>query len=174
MAHRRNFPEPTEEEKHSRIQEDINVLSGAISAARLPSLNNIPAEESRPFDRPPSFTVNLDLSTLVSTRQAHETKHAAASVRTRFKDEPANVNVEKEVPIRRRIYREMNEVLKEEQDQRINTGSNRITTWTNSAPGGRSNEQISTLAGNSANAELAAGQRALTVSDVYYIKPIVN
>src|ERR1700677_678852 len=66
----------------------------------------------------------------------------------------------------RRIYDAMNAVLKEEQDQRINTGANRKATWTASAPGGRSTEQISSLAGNSANAELAAGQRAVNVSEI--------
>ena len=60
----------------------------------------------------------------------------------------------------------MNAVLKKEQDQRINTGANRKTTWTASAPGGRSTEQILSLVGNSANAELAAGQWAMNVSEI--------
>ena len=61
----------------------------------------------------------------------------------------------------------MNAVLKEEQDQRINTSANHKTTWTTSVPGSRSTEQISSLAGNSANAELAAGQRAINVSEIF-------
>jgi hypothetical protein len=58
----------------------------------------------------------------------------------------------------------MNEVLREDQDKWINTGENHITTWTNSAPGGHSSEQINSLTGNAANVELAAGQKAVTVS----------
>lgn len=60
----------------------------------------------------------------------------------------------------------MNLVLQEEQDMRKNTGANCIATWTNSAPGGRRGKDIEGLAGNSANAELAAGQRALTVHKI--------
>jgi len=60
----------------------------------------------------------------------------------------------------------MNAMLKEEQDQRINTGANRKTTWMASAPGGHSNEDILSLVGNSAKAELAARQRAMNVSTV--------
>ena len=65
--------------------------------------------------------------------------------------------------VRRRIFKGINEVLREDQVQRVNTGTNRKTTWTASAPGGRSAGETALLAGNSANAELAAGQRASTV-----------
>lgn len=51
----------------------------------------------------------------------------------------------------------MTQVLREDQDQRKNTGANRAATWKSSAPGSRD------VTGNSANAELAAGQRSLTV-----------
>ena len=37
-------------------------------------------------------------------------------------------------------------------------------TWKSSAPGGRDVMDATMLTGNSANAELAAGQRSLTVS----------
>jgi hypothetical protein len=72
----------------------------------------------------------------------------------------------KPLSVRQRIFCEMNEVLKEDQDKRINTGANRKATWTNSAPGGRSADQVDSLAGNS---ELAAGQRALTASTICYM-----
>lgn len=63
------------------------------------------------------------------------------------------------------FYKEMNQVLKEEQSQRINVGSNRQSTWKSLAPGGRGSQQVQVLqAGNSANAELAAGNRATTAS----------
>jgi hypothetical protein len=131
---------------------------------------HIHAESWRLFDCAPAFSVDFDLSTLVSTRRAHETQRAFNSVRTQFRydttDVPLQAEREGDIPIRKRIFFEMNAVLKEEQDQRINTGANRKTTWTASAPGGRSTEQISSLAGNSANAELAAGQRAMNVSEI--------
>ena len=58
----------------------------------------------------------------------------------------------------------MTQVLREDQDQRKNTGANRAATWKSSAPGGRDVMDATMLTGNSANAELAAGQRSLTVS----------
>jgi hypothetical protein len=108
--------------------------------------------------------MNLDLSTLVSLRRAHETQRAKASIRTKFTHQTdGETTSEKEESVRRRIFKGINEVLREDQAQRINTGTNRKTTWTASAPGGRSPGETALLAGNSANAELAAGQRASTV-----------
>jgi hypothetical protein len=85
-------------------------------------------------------------------------------VRTKFKHEIDEVTTtEKKESVRRRIFKGINKVLREDQAQRINMGTNHKTTWTASAPGGRSASATALLAGNSANAELAAGQRALTV-----------
>ena len=154
--------------KTLHICEDIVLLSHALSIARIPPIR-ICAESWRLPDHAPTFAFDFNLSTLVSTRRAHETQRAFNSVRTQFKydasDAPSKEKKE-DTPIRRQIYREMNAVLKEEQDRRINTGANRKTTWTASAPGGRSNEEMLSLVGNSANAELAAGQRAMNVSGV--------
>ena len=73
-------------------------------------------------------------------------------------------HVVKELSLRHKILREMNQVLREEQDQRKTTGVNQAATWKSSAPGGQGLHDSATLTGNSANAELAAGQRSLTVS----------
>ena len=73
--------------------------------------------------------------------------------------------------MRKKIEREMQHVLKEEQDQRLNIGANHLSTWTHSAPGGHSSSDVASLAGNSANAELAAGQRAVTVSRLHSLLP---
>jgi hypothetical protein len=126
---------------------------------------NIAAETSRPFDHAPLYENGLDFSKLVAVRSAHETQRAKKSVRTHSKDDgiAGNGASSKEPSVREKIEREMQRVLKEEQDQRLNTGANRLSTWTHSAPGGRSSIDVASLAGNSANAELAAGQRAVTV-----------
>lgn len=65
-----------------------------------------------------------------------------------------------EASLRRKIVREMQDVLREQQDQGVSTGLERQARWKSSAPGGRTGEEIRALTGNSANAELAAGQKA--------------
>lgn len=71
--------------------------------------------------------------------------------------------------MRSQIFKAINETLREDQTQRLNTGANRLNTWTSinklSAPGGRSAEQVESLQGNSLNAELAAGGRATKVRE---------
>lgn len=160
----------SEDDQASHILEDISRIEGTLLAVRLPPVNVSMAEEVRTFDLSPSFHSDLDLSSLVSIRHAHETKRAKKSVRTHARDGCANegdtttTHVVKEPSLRHKILREMNQVLREEQDQRKTTGVNRAATWKSSAPGGRGLDDSATLTGNSANAELAAGQRSLTVS----------
>jgi hypothetical protein len=161
----------TDNDQSANIQEDFDRLTSTLTAARLPSLNVFPAEASRPYDFGPSFHHDLDLSMLVSIRRAHETQRAKKSVRTQVQDDSAgqsmqNSNSGKEPSIRQKIFREMTQVLREDQDRRMNTGANRAATWKSSAPGGREIADTATLTGNSANAELAAGQRSLTVSGI--------
>ena len=134
---------------------------------------NIAAETSRPFDHALLYENGLDFSKLVAIRSAHETQRAKKSVRTHSKANgiAGNGASSKEPSVREKIEREMQRVLKEEQDQRLNTGANRLSTWTHSAPGGRSSSDVASLAGNSANAELAAGQRAVTVSRLQSLLP---
>ena len=91
----------------------------------------------------PSFHHDFDLTLLVSIRHAHETQRAKKSVRTQVQDdsngqpEQHSHNSAKEPSIRQKIFREMTQVLREDQDQRKNTGANRAATWKSSAPGGR-------------------------------------
>ena len=167
----------TEKDQSANIQADSDRLTGALIAARLPSLNVFPAEVSRPYDFGGlSFHHNFDLTLLVSIRRAHETQRAKKSVRAQVQDdrdsngqpEQHSHNSGKEPSIRQKIFREMTQVLREDQEQRKNTGANRAATWKSSAPGGRNIADTAFLTGNAANAELAAGQRSLTVSEIIY------
>ena len=161
----------TDNDQSANIQEDSERLTSALIAARLPSLNVFPAEASHAYDFNGSFHHDLDLTMLVSIRRTHETQRAKKSVRTQVQDDSnerleKHSNSRKEPSIRQKIFREMTQVLQEDQDRRKNTGANRAATWKSSAPGGHDNADTATLTGNAANAELAAGQRSLTVSEI--------
>ena len=179
MFSRQSLGNVTDNEQSANTQEDFSRLAGALIAARLPSLNASTAEASRPYDIGPSFHQDLDLSILVSIRCAHETQRAKKSVRTQVQDDGTERSEQqvltnnggKEPSIRQKIFREMTQVLREDQDQRKNTGANRAATWKSSAPGGRDIIDTAALTGNSANAELAAGQRSLTVSGIWMLLP---
>ena len=171
---RRGFPDPTEEEAADSIQQDSSILSNTLRAARLPQLNVSVAETLLTFDRQPSFHTDLDFSTLVAVRRAHETQRAVSSVRTQGTEGKTKLTHGKEPTVRQKILHEMNQVLREDQDKRMNTGANRLATWTSSAPGGHRAKDVAVLAGNSANAELAAGQRAVTVSCHIFLCPLSN
>jgi len=124
------------------------------------------AEEVHTFNLTPSFHSDLNLSTLVSIRHAHETKRVKKSVCTHARDGCALESDTKtqELSLHHKILCEMNWVLHEEQDQRKTMGVNQAVTWKSSAPGGQALDNSAALTGNSANAELAAGQQSLTVS----------
>lgn len=178
MVSRQSLGNVTDNEQTANIQEDSNRLAGALIAARLPSLHSSTAEASRPYDFGPSFHQDLDLSILVSIRRAHETQRAKKSVRTRNQDngterseQQVQTNDEKEPSLRKKIFREMTQVLQEDQDQRKNTGANRAATWKSSAPGGCDLAGTAALTGNLANAEMAAGQRSLTVGGICTLLP---
>jgi hypothetical protein len=173
---RQSLGNVTDDDQSANIREDSNRLAGALIAARLPSVNAFPAEASRPYDFGPSFHQDLDLSVLVTIRRAHETQRAKKSVQTQVQDDSVeqreqHSNSRKEPSIRQKIFREMTQVLREDQDQRKNTGANRAATWKSSAPGGCHIADAATLTGNSANTELAAGQRSLTVSGIWILLP---
>ena len=169
----------TNEEQSANIQEDASRLTSALIAARLPSLNASTTEASQPYDFSPSFHQDLDLSILVSIRHSHETQRAKKSVRTQAQDdgtersEPQALTNDsvKEQSVRQKILHEMTQVLWEDQDQRKNTGANWAATWKSSAPGSRDIADAATLTGNSANAELAAGQHSLVVSGIWVMIP---
>ena len=64
---------------------------------------HIHAESWCLFDCAPTFSVDFDLSTLVSTRRAHKTQRAFNSVRTQFRydttDVPLQAEREGDIPI---------------------------------------------------------------------------
>ena len=63
---RQSLGNVTDEEQSASIQEDSSRLTGALIAARLPSLDMSTAEVLRPYDFGLSFYQDLDLSILVS------------------------------------------------------------------------------------------------------------
>ncbi|KAF8229011.1 hypothetical protein L208DRAFT_1483244 [Tricholoma matsutake] len=66
--------------------------------------------------------------------------------------------------VKKEIKCQMNVVLRKHSQKAIGTGLERQARWQNSsAPGGRSKNEVAVLTGNSANAELAAGQHAAAV-----------
>jgi hypothetical protein len=177
LGYSRSLPEPTTEEHQQITEEDYSQIAEFLqtarySAATLPNLRTL-AEPARPSHVSSTFFDHLDFSELVTIRRAHETKYAAAGVRTQMHQhdaaqaaEASNTTETSRASLRHKIIRQMNAVLREQQEQGVGTGLERQARWKSSAPGGRSGEEASALSGNAANAELAAGQRATTVRDV--------
>lgn len=106
-----------------------------------------------------SAITQLDLSELVAVRQAHQTKRAANSVKTRASPhDTASVQPPKQTD-RQKICAQMTEVIR-----RAGSGLERDARWkSGTAPGTRSPAEVLTLTGNSANAEVAAKGRVDTV-----------
>lgn len=128
----------------------------------LPALKLAP-EASAPYENV-FARGTFDTSQLVALRQAHETERAKKGVRTTrgirqqtLKTETAEDSSNGQQPelkeaARRAIMREMAAILREQQDSiGTTTGLNRTVRITAKATG------------NSANAELAAGQKAAAV-----------
>lgn len=124
---------------------------------------NIPPDRAAPSDQYP-MQQSFDCSQLVQLRRTHETERAKKSVRTRTTRLNSGGHGDSdgqrpEKPVtktpRREIIQQMSAILREQQDSIGTTsGLNRIT---------RIQNQVAKPAGNSANAELAAGQRAAAV-----------
>ncbi|KAH9925090.1 uncharacterized protein B0H18DRAFT_955179 [Fomitopsis serialis] len=101
---------------------------------------------------------NLDASPLVDLRRAHESERAAKGVRTSTyarqgsaaRDNDRDANTE-QASTRRAIIREMSAIIREQQDNVGTTSGLNRTTRIQQGPA---------PTGNSANAALAAGQRA--------------
>ena len=90
---------------------------------------------------------------------------------TKQSEQQAPTNGGKELSIHKNIFCEMTQVLKEEQDQRKNTGANLAVTWKCFAPGSHDIACITTL---TANAEIAAGQHSLMVSEIWCCFPVIS
>lgn len=134
-----------------------------MSAARLPALSNLPPEPCHIFDTNSASVGKLDFTGLVKARKAHETACAANGVRkslyqAEVSSTSDNASAKKTESVHKQIIHEMNAVLRHQQERGIGTGLERKKRWTGSASGGRSTEAIKELTGNSANAELTAGQ----------------
>ncbi|KAF9231491.1 hypothetical protein BU15DRAFT_82327 [Melanogaster broomeanus] len=161
--------EPTEEERETWISKDTATISSVLTSA-------IP---SRPSDLPPMHHKHLDLSTLVQLRRDHQTKRAATSVRVHLQipetadsdlgdqdvlsKNAAGLNNGSKGSIRLQVIRQMEEVLcdfeSKSQAGCVNTaGLERQVRWT----GTLTAAERST--GNTANAALAAGQRAFMIT----------
>jgi hypothetical protein len=162
---RSEIPDLTTEEESDQAAEDSADIVGALLAVKLPGLK-LPSEEIHPFDRPVATSHSFDFSALITARRQHETKRAAQGVRVKSQSEElavvdANAEPTKSEVVKREIKREMNAVLLEHHQKAVGTGLEHLARWQNSlAPGGRSENEVAALMGNSANAELAAGQRA--------------
>jgi hypothetical protein len=114
---------------------------------------------------------DLDFEMLINMRRQHQTKQAATGVRTKkFKTDSSH-----NTTLRGKIIRELHEMMKEAQDDvAVGTGADRDRRWTASdnrapAPGGREGiidgvPAPDILAGNAANAALAAAAVAKRVS----------
>ena len=91
-------------------------------------------------------------------RFQHQTRQAAAGVRTkgqRREEKPSET-------MRKKIIRRLHEILREEQDDvAVGTGSERKARWTQAAKGGQSVDGTAT--GNTANAIAAATSNATKV-----------
>ena len=105
-------------------------------------------------------TTPMSLSQLVTVRAAHQTKRAAKSIKTRSSPQDSDPKPAERTE-RQRLCAQMAEVVR-----RTGTGLERGVRWTSrTAPGTRSPEEVLTLTGNSANAELAAKERVNSESD---------
>jgi hypothetical protein len=111
-----------------------------------------------------STIVQSNLSQLVIVRKAHQTKRAANSVKTRANPQDATPDQPLGPTDRQRLCAQMADVIR-----RVGSGLERGTRWkSGTAPGTRTPMEVQTLAGNSANAELAARQRVDTVRQTHY------
>ncbi|KAJ3554974.1 hypothetical protein NM688_g2825 [Phlebia brevispora] len=147
-------------EEKDQQDEDRTYLQDSFHAAalQLPSLDLPTAEPIRPFDRTLINGVfDFDYTSLISIRETHQTQRAVTAVRSgRQSTLPMTDNSDdsRGTSARQRIFREMTAMIKmyESNTLGVGTGLDRqVRTQGRSA--------VET-AGNSANAALAAGQRA--------------
>lgn len=116
-----------------------------------------------------STIARLDLSQLVVARQAHQTKRAANGVKTRVSPKDVTTSDQpQEQTDRRRLRAQMTDLIR-----RTGTGLERGVRWkSGTAPGTRSLADVSTLTGNSANAEVVAKERVNKVRCLNLLKDL--
>ncbi|KIJ05055.1 hypothetical protein PAXINDRAFT_183005 [Paxillus involutus ATCC 200175] len=172
------LPELTEEDMVAGIRSDRAAISEVLAFTKPTSNASLPSIQtsttpSRPSDLPPTYHQNLDFHMLVHLRRIHQTQRAAKSVRvhstvsegaghhenSRKHSEEHGGNVT--VPVRLQVVRQMQDVLRafesEAQVRGVGTGLERHVRWTGTLG------SAETTTGNTANAALAAGQRATAV-----------
>lgn len=114
--------------------------------------------------RPPSFsTSDLNFSILVELRRSHQTQYAAEGIRTRDVAEASRP----EESIRRKLVRELNALLRQEESRAPGTGQDRKLRWIEPVQAGTSiapeSQPMPTPTGNSANAAIVAKLRVKKV-----------
>jgi hypothetical protein len=95
------------------------------------------------------------ITQLVAVCMAHQTKHAANSIKTRTNPQDSNALETMECSDRQHLHAQMAEVVR-----RAGTSVERNTRWrSQTAPGTRGPDELLHLTGNSANAEVVAKER---------------
>lgn len=156
-SHSQQSPElDVEAESEIVAEESMRLCSFVNKQTSLPTLL-LQDETSQPAYS--LNTNNLDYSVLVELRRLHQTRHAAEGIRTR---DVAVVNTPEE-SIRRKLIRELNALLRQEENRAQGTGQDRTLRWlapvqgeTDSIP---ENRVEPVPAGNSANAAVVAQLR---------------
>ena len=167
-----------EEEAEETFASECQDIREAMSI-KLPPLQ-LRDEPSHPFGQGNLAADSLDLSSLVSMRFQHQTRHAAKAVRVQGPATVTNTsssvirtdsfggaendltpNIQKGESVRRQLIREFHAVLKEQQDKGTGSGLERVARWR--SEGNVMDNERPTITGNAANAASAAKQVAKTV-----------
>ena len=149
-------------EQEEFICRDAATIRDVCGALKMPAQNKGTTTNSIGTDTASflSTITQLDLSQLVAVRQAHQTKRAANSIKTHANPQDVMTSDQpREQTDRRRLHAQMAEVI-----CRAGSGLERGVRWkSGTAPGTRSLAEVSTLTGNSANAEVVAKERVNSV-----------
>ncbi|PPQ84235.1 hypothetical protein CVT24_004308 [Panaeolus cyanescens] len=114
------------------LQQELQNIRRNIA---VPHVTTSHLEPQKPYGLGGLLVDSLGLSTLVSLRKQHQTRHAALGIRTRI---PMTSKCKEAESTRAEIRREMEAVLKQYQDvQGIGTELERSHRWRAPAPGGR-------------------------------------
>ena len=149
-------------EQEEFIRHDAATIRDVCSTLKTPAQNKGTTENSIGTDTTSflSTIARLDLSQLVAVCQAHQTKRAANSVKTHANPQDVKTSDQpQEQTDRLRLHAQMAEVIR-----RAGSGLERGVRWkSGTAPGTRSLTEVSTLTGNSVNAEVVAKEQVNTV-----------
>ncbi|ETW83150.1 hypothetical protein HETIRDRAFT_107270 [Heterobasidion irregulare TC 32-1] len=145
------------EEHEANLEKDRLHLLAALRIAQLPPID-VPPKPCHAFDFHYSLVDNLNFTTIIDIQRVHQTCRAAQGVRKNAVLEVSSSGSEKvaKETLQRQIIREMQGLLLQQEDRGIGSGLERKERWKALASRGLSS-------GNSANAALAAAQRAEVV-----------